>query len=271
MSLERFTSLHPVADLPQLLAVLETKRPQNGRKSGAGWYTIRNASDDEAEIYIYDEIGYWGTTANDFISDLREIKASKIALHINSPGGDVFDGIAIFNALVRHKAEVTVWVDGFAASSASFIAMAGDEVVMSPHSQMMIHEASGLCIGPADDMRAMADILDKSSENIASIYAKRTGSDVAEWRDLMKDETWFSDAEAVEAGLADRVDGEDEEAVAARAAARLRNSAPDPVSASDALAIVEAVRTGTGDVVRKQPVPAFDLVGAFKEGMALSR
>lgn len=265
MSQQRFTSLQPVADLPQLLALLGTKRPENGRKSGAGWYTIRNAQDEEAEIYIYDEIGYWGMTANDFISELRDVKASKIALRINSPGGDVFDGIAIYNALLRHKAEITVWIDGIAASSASFIAMAGDEVVMAPYSQMMIHEASGLCIGPADDMRSMADILDKSSDNIAAIYAKRAGSAVAEWRQRMKDETWFSDAEAVEAGLADRVDGEDEEAVAARA----QNSGA--ASAGDELGVfapLDAVRAGTSAVVRKQPEPEFDFLAGVKEGIA---
>jgi ATP-dependent protease ClpP protease subunit len=233
MSLKTYTSLKPVADLPELLALFGTKTSPRGQRASGSWYSIRNISDDDAEIFIYDEIGYWGVTANDFIGDLRAIKASKIALHINSPGGDVFDGVAIFNALVRHKAQITVSVDGIAASAASFIAMAGDEVVMAPHSQMMIHEASGLCIGAADDMRKLADILDKSSDNIASIYAERTGKPVAEFRELMKDETWFSDVEAVEAGLADRIDGEDEEAAAARAAIAIRNAedgdTPEPI------------------------------------------
>jgi len=101
-------------------------------------------------------------------------------------------------------------------------------VVMSPHSQMMIHEAAGLVIGPADDMRKMADILDKSSDNIASIYSERAGGTVEDWRALMKAETWFSDSEAVDAGLADGIDGEDDEAVAARAAARITNEDPKP-------------------------------------------
>ncbi len=234
MSVKRFQSLQPAADLPELLALLGAKRPENNRRGTArgGWYTIRNITEDDAEIFIYDEIGYWGITANDFISELRDLKATDIALHINSPGGDVFDGVAIFNALRRHKAAISVWVDGIAASSASFIAMAGSEVVMSPHAQMMIHEASGLCIGPADDMRSMAEILDKSSDNIASIYAERTGGTVKDWRARMKAETWFSDTEAVEAGLADRVDGEDEEKVAARmterAEARLQKPDPRP-------------------------------------------
>ncbi len=222
MSKQRFQSLQPAADLPQLLALLDTKRSQNTRRGTAhgGWYTIRNVSETAAEIFIYDEIGHFGVSANDFISELRELKASKIALHINSPGGEVFDGVAIFNALKRHNAAITVWVDGIAASSASFIAMAGDEVVMAAHSQMVIHEASGLCMGPADDMHQLADFLDKTSNNIASFYAERAGGSIKEWRALMKEETLFSDEEAVEAGLADRVDGEDEEKVAARMTAR---------------------------------------------------
>ncbi len=234
MSLQRYTSIHPVADLPQLMAMLEAtavaraQQREQRAEAGAGkgsWYTIRNASDDEAEIFIYDEIGYWGTTANDFVSELREIKASKIALHINSPGGDVFDGIAIYNALVRHKADITVYIDGIAASAASFIAMCGDTVVMCRFSQMMIHEASGLCIGPADDMRKMADVLDKASDNIAAIYATRADGDVAEWRSRMKDETWISDREAVEMGLADRVEGDDEETAAAARTQRMQAQA----------------------------------------------
>ncbi len=253
--LQRIRSLTPRIDLPQLLALLGTKE-ENSRKPGAGWYSIRNVTDTEAEIYIYDEIGYWGVTANDFISDLRDIKSSKIALHINSPGGDVFDGIAIYNAIARHKAEVTVWIDGIAASAASFIAMAGDEVVMSPHSQMMIHEASGLVIGPADDMRKMADLLDKSSDNIAAIYAKRTEGTVPEWRARMKDESWFSDSEAVEAGLADRVDGEEE-----------GTAKVAPELARDHLPTMQALREGTA-ARRKQPLPNFDFAAGVREALS---
>jgi len=213
MSLQRYTSLQPAADLPQLTAALETKRARNGSSlsgSPRGWYSIKNLSEAEAEILIYDFIGYGGVSADDFIHDLSNIKASKITLRVNSPGGDVFDGIAIFNAVNRHKAEITAYVDGLAASAASFIVMAADTLVMSPHSQMMIHDAHGLALGPADDMRKMADILDKSSDNIAAIYAKRAGGTVEEWRALMKGETWLSDQEAVAMGLADRVDGEEE-------------------------------------------------------------
>jgi ATP-dependent Clp endopeptidase proteolytic subunit ClpP len=217
---QRFTSLQPTADLPKLQAILSARQPADGHK-GQGWYSITNKSEAETEVFIYDEIGRWGVTAGDFVNELRDIKADTITLRINSPGGDVFDGIAIYNACKRHRATINVFIDGIAASAASFIAMAGDTVTMMPHTQMMIHEAHGLVIGPADDMRKMADILDKSSENIASIYAERAGGEVAEWRERMRDETWLSAEEAVELGLADGIEGEEEEDVEARMAPRI--------------------------------------------------
>lgn len=177
----------------------------NGRRD---WYRI-DAKANAADVYIYDEIGYFGTTANEFVRDLQGITANTINLHLNSPGGDVFDGIAIFNALKSHKAAVTTYIDGLAASAASFIAMAGDSVVMMPHARMMIHDAWGLALGNAEDMRKMADRLDASSNNIASIYAERTGGDTEFWRGKMRDETWYTDQEAVDAGLADSVGSAD--------------------------------------------------------------
>ena len=218
---QRFTSLQPTADLPQLLAVLKAREPAEGAE-GRGWYSIKDISATETEIFIFDEIGFFGVSASDFVRDLAEIRANKITLRINSPGGDVFDGIAIFNALKRHKAEINVFIEGIAASAAAFIAMAGDSVTMMSHSQMMIHEASGLVIGPADDMRKMADILDKSSDNIASIFAERAGGTVEEWRARMRDESWFSDQEAVELGLADRIEGEEAEVENSVATAELK-------------------------------------------------
>lgn len=207
--LQRFTSLKPIADLPQLLAVLGARKPANGLTPQGGWYSIKNLSDTAAEISIFDEIGYFGISAADFIKDIQAVRATEINLRINSPGGDVFDGIAIYNAIRRHPANVTAYVEGLAASAASFIAMAADRVVMQPHSQLMIHEASGLVIGAASDMRQMADLLDKSSDNIASIYAERAGGTVEDWRARMKSETWMSDQEAVDLGLADAIDGQE--------------------------------------------------------------
>jgi ATP-dependent Clp endopeptidase proteolytic subunit ClpP len=172
-------------------------------------YKIRNSAEDTSvtEILLYDEVGGWfGVMASDFVKDLQDVDTAEIHLRINSPGGDVFDGIAIMNALKRHKAKVTTFVDGIAASAASFIAMSGDEIVMSRNAEMMIHDAWGLAVGNAADMRDLADRLDASSENIASIYADRAGGTTKQWRTAMESETWYSDKEAVSAGLADRVE-----------------------------------------------------------------
>lgn len=194
-------------DKPDAIRSLKMARPAAQLREGrTDWYKITNKA-DITEISIYDEIGYVGVTAGDFIRDLESVKSSKISLRLNSPGGDVFDGIAIMNALKNHKAEVTVHIDGLAASIASVIAMAGDHVVMAKNATLMIHDAWTMGIGNAKDLRKTADLLDKTSDNIASIYADRTGIDSETWRAKMGEETWFSAEEAVEAGLADEVAG----------------------------------------------------------------
>lgn len=173
------------------------------------WYRIENKADeDEATIYIYDEIGLWGLTAADFVRDLQQVKAGKISLHLNTPGGEVFDGIAIHNALRQHKATVHVHVDSLAASIGSVIAMAGDSITMAKHSTLMIHEPFGLAWGDAEEMRKTAEVLDQLGDTIAGIYAERAGGSVRQWRDRMYAETWYTDREAVDAGLADEVDGD---------------------------------------------------------------
>ncbi|MGW4525177.1 head maturation protease, ClpP-related [Amycolatopsis sp. NPDC004378] len=176
------------------------------RQQPTNWYRmVTNLVDqpDTAAIYIYEEIGYWGVTAQDFVRDLMGLRVSNVIVHINSPGGDVFDGLAIFHALRDHPATIEVRIDGLAASAASFIAMAGDTVVCQRNAQMMIHDASGICIGNAADMQEMVDLLNRCSDNIADIYAARAGGTVAQWRALMQAETWYSGTEAVAAGLAD--------------------------------------------------------------------
>jgi len=208
MALPRIKSFQPARAARELLmGILGTVPVEEDAKPG--WYEIRARSESDTEIHIYDEIGYFGVTAADFVRDLGKVSAKNITLRINSPGGDVFDGIAIFNALKAHRATVNVFVDGLAASAASFIAMAGDTVTMMGHSQLMIHDASGLCIGPAEDMRKMADLLDKISDNIASIYAEKAGGTTDEWRDRMRAEMWLSDEEAVDMGLADQISGKE--------------------------------------------------------------
>lgn len=183
------------------------KRPMNFRPAGkvGAWYEVKNLSADIADLFIYDEIGSWGVTSSQFIKDLGDVKAKNLNIRISSPGGDVFEGLAILNALRQHPAHKTVTVDGMAASAASFIAMAGDTIRMSPQSMMMVHDANAAAQGDARDMRALADLLDKTSDNIAAIYAQRTGRPADEWRQVMLEETWFTDQEAVDAGLADEI------------------------------------------------------------------
>lgn len=169
------------------------------------WYRIENKTAESVDVYLYDEIGMWGVTASDFVNEIAKLDTKEIKLHINSPGGSVFDGVAIYNSLVNHKASITVMVDGLAASAASFIAQSGDSVIMGTGSTMMIHEASGGVWGNAEDMRQTADILDKLSGTISEFYAIRAGGSAAMWRGIMKAETWYTAQEAVDAGLADSV------------------------------------------------------------------
>lgn len=204
----------------------------NGKPQPGAWYRIENLADaGTADIYIYDEISYWGVSAQDFVNELNTITASTLNVYINSPGGDVFDGIAILNALRRSEATVNVVVDGVAASAASFIAVgAGDTVTMSRNSQMMIHDALGIEIGNAEEMRAFADRLDQASQNIASIYAEAAGprggsTNIDDWRALMKAETWMTAQEAVDLGLADQVDGTEPDSAPAPDAIAPKNAA----------------------------------------------
>jgi len=145
------------------------------------------------------------------VTALDQIDATAdLTLHINSPGGEVFEAVTILNALRRRKGKCTAVVDGLAASAASFIASGCDELVMGRNTEFMIHDAWGICIGPAADMRSTGDLLDHLSDNVASIYQAKGGGDLAAWRDLMLAETWMSAEETVACGLADRVEGADQ-------------------------------------------------------------
>ncbi|WP_433592309.1 head maturation protease, ClpP-related [Nocardia sp. CA-145437] len=170
------------------------------------WYRIENSA-TSPEVLIYDEIDpWWGVSASTFARDLAQIDADAITVRINSPGGDVYEALAILNTLRGHRAHVTTVVDGLAASAASFIAMAGDEIVIGRNAEIMIHDASVYASGNAEQLRKHADNLDRISDNIASIYAERAGGTVEDWRAVMQAETWFSASEAISAGLADRLD-----------------------------------------------------------------
>lgn len=214
---------------PSLLNKREERRKKLTAKSER-WYDIKNKTGDVAEIRIYDEIGWFGVTAEEFVKDLDEITADEIVVAINCPGGDVFDGIAIYNALRTHPATVTTRVDSLAASIASIIAQAGDHRVMLTSGQMMIHDAWGLSIGNAKEMREMADLLDRQSDVIAGIYASRGSGDVAYYRALMEQDRWFTDEEAVAEGLADEVlDPSEMKNTKAAVVPQISNKVSDPV------------------------------------------
>lgn len=170
-----------------------------------------SADQTTATIRMYGPIdawgGIWGVSAEEVSAALDSLPdtVTHIQLRINSPGGDGFEGLAILNMLRAHSATVTAVVDGLAASAASFIAASCDETVMSPGTQMMIHDAWGFAMGNAGDMLKAASFLDSISDSIADLYAEATNGTRAKWRGLMREETWFTAKEAVSAGLADRV------------------------------------------------------------------
>jgi ATP-dependent protease ClpP protease subunit len=209
---------------------------QSGNKS---WYRVVNATDKTpTRVYIYDEIGMWGVDAQSFADEINGLDVNEFELHINSPGGDLFDGIAIYNAVKQHKAKVKGFVDALAASAASFIFMAADERIVTRNATLMIHDGIALTYGNEEAHLYTAGLLSKFSDNIADIYAFNAGGTVEEWRALMREEVWYSAREAVDAGLADMMlDEEDLEAETATNNWNLsvfnyegRDKAPSPAS-----------------------------------------
>lgn len=185
--------------------------------SPQSWYSVTNRA-GIAELSIHDEISSFGVTFSDFAADLKAIKSPVINLSLNSPGGLVDDGVAIYNSLKAHPAEIHVHIPAIAASIATVIAMAGDTITIAPHARMMVHEAMSMGIGFASDFEKVAARLRSTTQTIAEIYTERTGKDVGHWLALMAEETWFGDQEAVDAGLADAV-GRDTDASAFKVAA----------------------------------------------------
>ena len=169
------------------------------------WYTIR-ARDDGAEVAIYDEIGAFGVSAKTFLEELGALPGDvPLTLRLNSPGGSVFDAVAIHNALARHPGGVTVWIDGIAASAASYVAMAGREIVMPENAFLMLHDPAGMVMGSAADMRAMAEALDKIKTSLVAGYATKSGGAQDDIAALMARETWLDAREAEALGFADRI------------------------------------------------------------------
>lgn len=169
------------------------------------WYNFKQTDTDPAVLSIFDDIGAFGVSAKSFLNDLASAQGDSVRVEINSPGGDVFAGLAIYNGLRNSGKKVNVRVLGLAASAASLVAMAGDTIEMPENSFMMVHNPWGFAMGGASDMRDTADMLDKLGASLASTYAKRTGKSAEEITALLDAETWMSAAEAVEAGFATSV------------------------------------------------------------------
>lgn len=233
--------LHNLAETARQAAQAQRSRETHRDVLNRSWFRIENRQAVAAEggtpmpttdIYLYDAIGEWGVTAQDFVNALRSVITGTITMYVNCPGGEVFDGLAIYEALRRHPANITAFIDGIAASAASFVVMAADRIVMAEHAKMMIHDAHGGVLGNARDMRSMADLLDALSDTIADIYADKSGKTRDEWRTAMQaaeggpDGTWYDAKAAVKAKLADEMIGGDKSA----------NSAPlAPQAKADAL------------------------------------
>ena len=171
------------------------------------WFTITNKADSAAaEIDIFDEIGLWGVSTKDFANALKSVPADReISLRINSPGGSVFDGFAIFDMLAARRDKVTARVIGVAASMASIIALAGKRTIAAENAVLMIHKPHGGAYGESDEMRKMADLLDKIEGRLVNVYVAKTGKSEADVRAALEATTWFTAEEAKAWGLVDEI------------------------------------------------------------------
>ncbi|ORC49925.1 peptidase S14 [Burkholderia sp. A27] len=199
------------------------------------WWDIRAMTNAQgaavAEIRIYDEIGFWGTDAKTFIAQLDTAAASatEVIVAVNSPGGDVFDAFAIYNALRRHAGKVTARVDGVAASAAGLVVMAGDQVIMPENAMLMIHNPWTIALGS----RSTADMMDKARDGILAAYRRKSGQTDEDLTAMMDAETWLTALEAQSLGFCDVIEEPVRLAASTNAAgllARFRNP-PEPVQA----------------------------------------
>lgn len=162
-------------------------------------------NEDEHTLYIYGFIGGWENRAEQVLRDIKNVSAKTIHVHINSGGGSAFDGVAIGNILKQHEAEIIVHVDGYAASAASVIAMAGDKIIMPSNTMMMIHQASSIEYGNADQFEKTAKDLRKIDTALRASYKKRFVGEEEDLIKLLKDETWLTADEALTLGFADEI------------------------------------------------------------------
>lgn len=179
------------------------------------WFNIHhNAATATAAVYVYDEIGLWGVTAKDFADELNALQGiNHIDLHVNSPGGSVVEVLAMMQAVKKHPATVTAYIDGLAASSASRLILAADEVEIADNAFLMIHNVWSYAVGNATEMRKEADILDKFDKGLANDYHKKSGKPIEDIEAWMAEDTWFTAEEALASGLVDRI-GDEQQAAA---------------------------------------------------------
>ena len=219
------------------------------------FWDLRNSAEG-VKLYIYGDIEatqFWGDELTpDVIRQQLDACSGPMEMHINSPGGDVFAGMAIYNLLKRYEDDITVYIDGLAASIASVIAMAGDKIIMPENALMMIHDAWCRTEGNAADLRKMADELDRVDGLICDVYAARSGQDPEAFEGMMAAETWFTAAEAEAAGLIDEV--ENNKVIAAKLIGSIVNIG-DQVISLDRFAHTEALR----GMAEAQPDPAADI------------
>jgi ATP-dependent Clp protease protease subunit len=194
---------------------------------------VAKKDEDLYDLFLYDVIGaemFGGIGAKQFAEELSTIpENSTINIRINSPGGDVFEGVAIYSLLSQSKQKKIVCVDGLAASIASVIAMAGDKVKIMPEAEVMVHQAWVMAAGNAGELRALADRLEATDSNIRSIYSRKTGLEESKLVDLMAAETWMSASKAVELKFADEI-------------VNLDKSAPEKKKKMKALSNIELMR-----------------------------
>lgn len=173
------------------------------------WYAI-DSSEGQTEVLIYDVIGWPFVDANMFARDFNKIKSKEITVGINSPGGDVFDGTAIFNTIDNHPAKITTRIDGIAASMASIIALAGDEIQIASNAYYMMHNPWSFAMGDYRDFEKEADLLKRIADTLAGTYSDKTNIDIEAVKTMMDDETWIIGDELVDQGFADKVIGDKE-------------------------------------------------------------
>jgi ATP-dependent Clp endopeptidase proteolytic subunit ClpP len=221
------------------------------------WYAIQQTEDGEAEVSIYDEIGFGGVTAKSFLAELKKLSGQRVHLRINSVGGSVVEGAAIYNALRRHKGGLVVHIDALAASMASVIAMAGDETLIADNALVMIHNPWGMTMGDADELRKEADILDKLKATLVNAYVRKTGMEAEQVAQMMDDETWLDATEAVALGFADAIeDGIEAAASITPEAARARFDTFQNSMARKTTKTIKAEEAAPAEVVAEPIVEA---------------